>query len=128
MPRTALEVWQQVETSRQELAVWNEVVAFLSRFLDTETRAADSGITTDGCVSRTAPQSVIQAVRSYVEENHIEPLMTEIQNMCSQQIVETKNDQAKSEKPPEAKPGGQVPQQKTPRIVHRRVGGAGKPA
>jgi hypothetical protein len=128
MAKTVYEVWQQLESSRQELAVWNEVVAFLSKFVDTEQRAADAGITTEGCVSRTAPQSVIQAVRSYIEEKHVEPLMGEIEGLSNQQIVETENDQAQRQESAEAKSGGKVPRQKTPRIVRRRVVGTAKPA
>jgi hypothetical protein len=126
MAKTVNEVFQQLESGRQELAVWNEVVAFLSRFVDTETREADQGIETKECVSRTVPQEVIQAVRTYIESQHIEPLMAEILELSNQQLAETTNDEKKSEKSQEAGRERKVPRPKAPRVVSRRVGGAGQ--
>jgi len=123
MAKTVNEVLNQLETGRQELAVWNEAVAFLSRFVDTETREADQGIETKECVSRTVPQEVIHAVRVYIESQHIEPLMAEILELSNQQLAETTDDQKKQQGPQEANRSRKVPGQKAPRIVHRRVVG-----
>jgi len=120
MTRTYSEVFDLVETGRQERAVWEQVVDSLMKHVDTDTVSASSSITAEGCVKKEVPQEIVAAVIDYIESSHIGPLTQELEDLEALQVVETNNDEAEQSKPSETARTGKVPKQKTPRIVPRR--------
>ena len=120
MAQTYSEVFDLVESGRQERAVWEQVVDSLMKYVDTDTVAAADAIKAEGCVKKEVPQEIVSAVIEYIESNHIVPLTKELEDLERLQVVETSNDEAKQDKPSAKTRTGQVPKQKAPRIIPRR--------
>ena len=118
--QTYSEVFNLVESGRQERVVWDQIVDSLMKYLDTDTVSASSAIVAEGCVKKEVPQEIVSAVIEYIETQHIEPLTKELEDLENLQVVETSNDEAQQEKPAATARTGQVTKQKTPRIVPRR--------
>lgn len=114
------EVFDLVESGRQERAVWEQVVDSLMKYVDTDTVAAADAVKAEGCVKKEVPQEIVSAVIEYIESNHIGPLTKELEDLENLQVVETSNDEAKQGKPAQKARAGKVTQQKAPRIVPRR--------
>lgn len=98
MSMTFNEAMQQLEETRQRLAILNEMVDYLRRFVDSETRKSDQGIGTVGCINSAADQDLIVAEIEHLEDEHILPLTEAIEALENLQVVET-NDGNEEEKP-----------------------------
>jgi hypothetical protein len=85
------EAMQQLEYGRQRLAIHNELVDFLRRFVDSETRRTDQGINTVGCISQVVDQDLILDEIEHIETEHITPLIEAIEALENLQVVETKD-------------------------------------
>lgn len=85
------EAVQQLEYNRQQLAIYNELVDFLRRFVDSETRRTEMGIKTVGCVNQVVDQGLILEEIEHIETEHIAPLMEAIAALENLQVVETNN-------------------------------------
>lgn len=95
MALTLAEAFQNLQEVKQELAVWNELVDYLSQHVDWEVQPADKVITAEGCVVRHVPQDVIREIIQRLESDYVKPLMEKIQDLESVQVGETKRDKPK---------------------------------
>jgi hypothetical protein len=95
---TVAEVRQNLENALHEVAVWEYVVNFLSKYLDSEGREAQSGITASACVTKTVPQEVIRFIVQSIEVEKMEPLNETISGLENLQVMETTNVEQPSER------------------------------
>lgn len=112
MALTFSEALQQLEENRHQRAVWNEVVDFLSRFVDSEVREVEQGIGAEDCVEKVVPQVQITAIIAYVDAEHISPLDEGIAALEQLQVVETEDDNSEAKektKPTKKKVSGKRP-------------------
>lgn len=77
-----------------EQAVWNEVVGFLSQFVDDEVNKAESAIISDD--NGQVPQELVQRVVSEILEDKLVPLEEEIKKIEGSS-VEVSNEQEAEE-------------------------------
>jgi hypothetical protein len=95
---TVAEVRQNLESALHELAVWESVVNYLSKFLDSEAREVQQGITASACVTKTVPQEVVRYIVQSIEAEKMEPLNEAISGLENLQVVETTNGDQQSER------------------------------
>lgn len=95
---TVAEVRQNLESSLHEMAVWESVVNYLSKFLDSEAREAQQGITASACVTKTVPQEVVRYIVQSIEAEKMEPLSEVISGLENLQVVETTDADQQSER------------------------------
>lgn len=89
MATSVAEALEKLERARQELAVHQDVLGFLSRFVDTDVHETDQGIAADGCVATTVPQEVISEIIEGIHVEKVGPLMEEIDELVNLQVVES---------------------------------------
>ena len=127
MALTFSEALQKLEESKHQRAVWNEMVDFLSRFVDSEVTAAEQGIGAEDCVEKVVPQAQITAIINYIDEEHIAPLDEEIAALEQLQVVETEDDDSEEKAQPKPtakkKVSGKRPTPKAGK--NKKAGGTG---
>jgi hypothetical protein len=120
------EALKRLEEGRQHRAVWNYVVDYLSKLVDTEVREATGGIPAEGCVAKYVDQKIVSEIIRGIEADKVSPLDEEIETLENLEVVETKKDGNK-EKPKKA--GGRKASKKNTqgiRAVPRAARGAAK--
>lgn len=95
---TVAEVRQNLESALHEVAVWEYVVNYLSKFLDSEARETQQGITASACVTKIVPQEVVRYIVQSIEAEKIEPLNETISGLENLQVVETTDADQQSER------------------------------
>jgi hypothetical protein len=91
MPLTVAETVSELERLKHQRAVWMEIVEFLSRFVDKESRKADHGIDAEGCISSPVPQEAVREFIDRINEEEIEPLNQEIGALENLYVEEDEN-------------------------------------
>lgn len=123
MALTLAEAMKELESQRQERAIWSEIENHLAGFLDHETLGnSDRGVPTEGCVAPHVPQDVLKAFLQRMKESEIDPLEKKIRGLENLKIEETKKD-AKAKK--QKKPPVKNPRTKAVRVVTQKPAAAG---
>lgn len=119
------EALQELEECRQRRAVWYDVVAFLSKFIDEEVREAGQGIVAEGCIGKLVPQGVLKDIVEGIEDEKIEPLNEAIGGLENLQVKETNDDEAKTQGKKKVRKARKAKAPKNPKAIRAIPGGTG---
>jgi len=105
MVTTFKEAQEQLYARRYELAVWSDIVSYLSTMMTFETHQAEKMIKTeDGLLS--VPEEVIDGVMNLITEEKINPLNEQIESFSQLSVTDLTTEET-SEDEPDTEEGGQ---------------------
>jgi len=121
MGLTLAEALKTREDLKQRLAVWEELLGFLSDFVSVDFQEAVKAISPDDCVADVVSQEALTEVVKGIQDEKVTPLRQSLMELDSLRVHEEETPNEPDKKTPKGK------KQKGPRAVDGKQTGGPKP-